>query len=123
MYQAIVFLPLIGAILAGIIAIYGARKRFPGHEASSDHHAPATHGHAAHVAGDHAVIHHATHEPHGQDDHHAPAEPAAEGSRAAEIITTSLLFVSCVLAWIAFWRVGFGHGDERVALFDWIVSG
>ena len=30
MYQAIVFLPLLGAILAGLIAIAGARARFPG---------------------------------------------------------------------------------------------
>ena len=30
MYQAIVFLPLLGAILAGIIALAGARARFPG---------------------------------------------------------------------------------------------
>jgi NADH-quinone oxidoreductase subunit L len=31
MYQAIVFLPLLGAILAAIIALGGARARFPGH--------------------------------------------------------------------------------------------
>ena len=30
MYQAIVFLPLLGAILAGLIALAGARARFPG---------------------------------------------------------------------------------------------
>jgi len=30
MYQAIVFLPLLGAILAGLIALAGARVRFPG---------------------------------------------------------------------------------------------
>ncbi|MGB8174308.1 MAG: hypothetical protein WCF29_04755, partial [Pseudolabrys sp.] len=30
MYQAIVFLPLLGAILAGVIALVGARARFPG---------------------------------------------------------------------------------------------
>ena len=30
MYQAIVFLPLLGAILAGIIALVGAHARFPG---------------------------------------------------------------------------------------------
>ena len=32
MYQAIVFLPLLGAILAGLIALAGARARFPGAE-------------------------------------------------------------------------------------------
>ena len=30
MYQAIVFLPLLGAILAGAIALFGARARHPG---------------------------------------------------------------------------------------------
>jgi NADH-quinone oxidoreductase subunit L len=30
MYQAIVFLPLLGCILAGIIALVGAHGRFPG---------------------------------------------------------------------------------------------
>ena len=30
MYQAIVFLPLLGAILAGVIALVGARARCPG---------------------------------------------------------------------------------------------
>jgi len=30
MYQAIVFLPLLGAILAGLIALVGARARCPG---------------------------------------------------------------------------------------------
>ena len=30
MYQAIVFLPLIGAILAGLISLAGARARHPG---------------------------------------------------------------------------------------------
>ena len=29
MYQAIVFLPLVGAILAGLIALAGARARYP----------------------------------------------------------------------------------------------
>ena len=34
----------------------------------------------------------------------------------------SLLFDRLVLSWIAFWRVGFGHQDERVRLFTWIIS-
>ena len=110
MYQAIVLLPLLGAILAGAISIYGARRRFPGAEPSDDHHAHAGHGH------------HATHDAHHDDHGHGPTEPAAEGSRAAEIITTSLLFISAILSWIALWRVGFGGHDERIALFTWMVS-
>jgi NADH-quinone oxidoreductase subunit L len=117
MYQAIVFLPLLGAILAGAIALIGARKRFPGAEPSDDHHAPV---HAAHGAvtthGASAVIHETHHEPH---DH----EPPAEGSRAAEVITTSFLFIAMALSWIAFAQVGFGGQEQRIALFPWMISG
>src|SRR5689334_17859630 len=112
MYQAIVLLPLLGAILDAVIALAGARARFRGAEPSDDDH---------HATG-HAVNHAAHHEPGGHDDHHAPAEPAAAGSRATEIITTSLLMISCVLSWIAFFQVGFGHQDEHVRLFTWIIS-
>jgi NADH-quinone oxidoreductase subunit L len=112
MYQAIVFLPLVGAILAGLIALVGARGRYPGG-------LPEAHGHG----DDHAHVVHAAHADHAAGhDTHAPAEPAAAGSRAAELITTSLLFVSMILSWIAFVSVGFGQ-DERVALVPWIVSG
>src|SRR5215213_386012 len=120
MYLAIVLLPLLGAIIGAIIALGGARARFPGAEPSDDHHAPA-HGHSTHTGVDHAVIHAAHHEP-GHDDHHAPAEPPAAGSRAAEVITTSLLMIAMVLSWIALWKVGFGHQDERIRLFTWIIS-
>ena len=43
MYQAIVFLPLVGAILAGLIALAGARARYPGRRARAggDDHAHA----------------------------------------------------------------------------------
>ena len=50
------------------------------------------------------------------DDHHA-VEPPAAGSRAAELITTGLLFVSAALSWIAFVDVGFMHHDVQIALF------
>jgi NADH-quinone oxidoreductase subunit L len=114
MYQAIVFLPLLGFILAAAISIVGARQRFPGAEPSDDdhHHAAA---HAAHDTHAHAADAH-------HDDHHAPTEPAAAGSRAAEIITTSLLAISCVLSWIALWQIGFGHTSARVTLFTWMIS-
>ncbi len=126
MYQAIVFLPLLGAILAAIIALAGARARFPGEgpppgadEVAAGH---ATHHHAPSVHGDAGVIHHAHHE--GDDHGHGHAvEPAAAGSRTAELITTTLLLVSMVLSWIAFVQVGFGHQDVRVPIFTWIASG
>src|SRR4029079_7415856 len=115
MYLAIVLLPLLGAILGGAIALAGARARFPGAEPSDDDHHASAHGQSVHAGGDHAVIHHQTHE--SRTDEHAPAEPPAAGSRATEVITTSLLAIACVLAWITFWNVGFGHQEERVRLF------
>src|SRR5687768_1866723 len=128
MYQAIVFLPLLGAILAAIISLAGARARLPGEgppagaeDDATDHGPhlgpPSTEGHGA-------VIHETHHEPHGHDDHgHGPAEPAAAGSRIAELITTTLLLISMILSWIAFVQIGFGHQDVRVPIFTWMTSG
>src|SRR6476660_2757802 len=94
MIQAIVFLPLLGAILAGLISIFGAHARNPGGdevERHGDAHGADAHASVAH--DDHG------HDDHGHDDHHV-TEPAAAGSRAAELITTGLLFVSAALSWI-----------------------
>ena len=120
MIQAIVFLPLLGAILAGIISLYGAHARCPSGDAVE--HDDDPHGHDAHASeahDDHQGDHGGDH---GHDDHHV-SEPAAVGSRAAEFITTGLLFVSAALSWVMFVDVGFMHHDARVALFPWIVSG
>jgi NADH-quinone oxidoreductase subunit L len=116
MYQAIVLLPLLGAILAGAISLWGSRQLCPGAEPSDDHHPPVhPHGPTVTPTGDHAVIHETHHEPEAH-------EPPAPGSRAAEVITTGFLFIALVLSWIAFFRVGFGPYDERIALFTWMVS-
>ena len=50
-------------------------------------------------------------------------EPAAVGSRTAELITTTLLMISMILSWIAFVQVGFAHHDMRVPVFTWMLSG
>jgi NADH-quinone oxidoreductase subunit L len=124
--QAIVFLPLIGALLAGLISIFGAHARNPSGD-TVEHHDDA-HGHGVpSVTEDAGVIHASHHEPdahddHGHDDHHV-VEPAAAGSRAAELITTGLLLVAAGLSWMALVDVGFMHHDARVALFPWINSG
>src|SRR5919109_5680152 len=68
MYQAIVFLPLIGCVIAGLFG-------------------------------------------------------RAIGPRPSELVTTTLLFVSMVLSWVAFALVGFGHQDSHVALATFIHSG
>src|SRR5664280_1570970 len=117
MYQAIVFLPLLGAILAGLIAIAGARARCPGEgpPPGLDEGAAAS-DHGTHAAPAHAAQSHDAHDTHGH-------EPAAAGSRTAELITTTLLMISMILSWIAFVQVGFGHYDERVPVFTWFLSG
>jgi NADH-quinone oxidoreductase subunit L len=117
MVQAIVFLPLLGAILAGLISIYGAHERNPGGDEVE--HGDHGHGDHAHAADAHAAD---AHDDHGHDDHHV-SEPAAQGSRAAELITTGLLFVSAALSWVVLVDVGFMHHDARIALFPWINSG
>ncbi len=118
MYSAIVFLPLLGAILAGIIAIFGATARHPGGEpAVGDAHASGGHG-GHEVSHGAAHGHESHHEPH--NGHHAPAQ----GSRPAELITSALLVVSAVLSWVAFFQVAFGTGEVfTVPVLTWIRSG
>ncbi|TWH98520.1 NADH-quinone oxidoreductase subunit L [Bradyrhizobium daqingense] len=119
MVQAIVFLPLLGAILAGLIALFGAHARNPSGD-ELDHHGDHGDGDA------HAS---AAHDAHGHDDHahddhgHGPTEPPAAGSRGAELITTALLFVSAALSWMTLVDVGFMHHDYRIQLLPWIFSG
>src|SRR5271169_3471873 len=123
MYEAIVFLPLLGAVIAGAIALIGARNRLPGADPpppDDDHAAPhvdESHGHAApSLHGAHAVAHESHHE-------EESTEPAAAGSRAAELITSTLLVIACVLSWYAFFDVGFGGHDARVPMFSFITFG
>jgi NADH-quinone oxidoreductase subunit L len=123
MYEAIVALPLIGAIIAGVITLVGARNRFPGASPPpphDDHPAPL-------VPEDHAR---AAPSPraapavsHGSDEEEVQNEPAAAGSRAAELITTTLLVISCVLSWYAFYDVGLADHEARVPLFSFISFG
>src|SRR6516164_7389636 len=112
MYYAIVFLPLLGAIIAALIALAGARARYPGGPPDP---VDASHAHGALSApGALATLDVLPSEPQPQ--------PAA-GSRSAELVTTVFLFASMLLSWLAFVDVGFGHHDSRVALFPWIISG
>src|SRR5262249_5214284 len=110
MYQWIVFFPLLGAIVAGCISLVTAHARHPGGtpEPGGGHHGLPPHADAA------------VHPPHAEP---TEPEPAAVGSREAELVTTVFLFASMVMSWIAFVYVGFGHHDARVPLFPWIVAG
>ena len=51
-------------------------------------------------------------------------EPAADlpaaGSQAAELITTTLLVISCLLSWYAFYDVGFAGHEARVPMFTFV---
>ena len=121
MYHAIVFLPLLGAIIATLITLAGARARFPGGApdagAEGHGHAPVDESHARAAPaphGPHAVLDAS----HGEPE--APQPPAA-GSRAAELVTTVFLFASMVLSWFAFVDVGFGHHDSHGAIFSWMT--
>jgi len=118
MYQAIVFLPLVGFLIAAGIAMLGAHARHPGAfpDVSTDHDADNRgHHHVSTMSGGTAI--------HASSHAHESKEPEAWGSRPAEIITTSLLFISAALSWIAFFDVGyFGH-DVHVPLFTWIAAG
>src|ERR1700736_1725636 len=120
MIQAIVFLPLIGAVIAGLIAIFGAHARHPSGDTLE--HLGEVHGHGAGpVDADASVIDTSRHEPDAHDDH--AVEPPAAGSRAAELITTGLLLLAAGLSWAMLIDVGFYHHDVRIALAPWINSG
>ena len=124
MYEAIVFLPLLGAIIAGAIALIGARNRFPGAESAAAHD-----DHAAPLVPEQRIARRA--EAASRARRNRPCEPrdgrdrraAAAGSRAAELITTTLLAISWVLSWFAFVDVGLHGHDARVPLFNFITSG
>src|SRR5215470_7061156 len=47
----------------------------------------------------------------------------ALGPRPSEFIATAALIISCILSWVVFWRVGFGHETAHVAVERWITSG
>lgn len=120
MIQAIVFLPLIGALIAGAVSLFGAHSRNPSGDEMDHAHGHGDHGHGTAHA-------HAAHDDHGHGDHghddHGPAEPPAAGSRTAEIVTTALLLISAALSWMTLVDVGFLHHDARLQLFTWIGSG
>jgi NADH-quinone oxidoreductase subunit L len=123
MYEAIVFLPLLGAIIAGAITLIGARNRLPGEDPPPPHpdhaapHVPEAHANAApHPQDAHAEI------AHSSDEVRASAPPSA-GSQAAELITTTLLFISWILSCYAFYEVGFAGHDAHVTIFNFITAG
>ena len=123
MYEAIVFLPLLGAVIAGAIALVGARNRLPGEDPPPPHdtHAAAPVAeHRPHGAPESGTAHAELDHSHQEEDE--VTEPAG-GSQAAELITTTLLAISWALSCYAFYDVGFAGHDAHVTIFNFITSG
>jgi NADH-quinone oxidoreductase subunit L len=102
-YQLIVFLPLIGALIAGILgtALPRAVAESPRIDPDAPHDAsPAARSGSSHEAHDH-----------GQ----SPAWPG--------IITSGFLAVTAVLSWVAFLSTLGGTGTEKIGLLPFIHSG
>jgi NADH-quinone oxidoreductase subunit L len=118
-YHAIVFLPLLGAILGGLITVVG------GYRARRAELLALGGGHGHHGHDDHAHAKHDHHDDHHDDhDDHGPDYPIAPGARTTELITTGFLMIAAVLSWIAFFQVGLGDGEaERIQVLRWITSG
>ena len=115
MYAAIVFLPLLGFLIAGAITLLN--HKLPaggGHGHGHDGHGHDAHGHDAHV-----------HDAHGHDDHGHGHHEDPPGTRQAQLITSGLMVVAAALSWIAFFQTALSHAHEalRVPLFTWVQSG
>jgi NADH-quinone oxidoreductase subunit L len=100
MYQAIVFLPLLGALIAG----FGGTQVFRNLGSDAD------------VYGDHATP---AHSEHAHDGHHGHYD----GPPWPMYVCTALLCVSAVLSWVVFY--GFLHEGQalKVEVLRWVNSG
>ncbi|HEX4043136.1 MAG TPA: NADH-quinone oxidoreductase subunit L [Xanthobacteraceae bacterium] len=124
MYEAIVALPLLGAIVAGLITLVGAHNRFPGEDPPpphDDHAAPPVPEDHPHGAPDPNAAHAAFSNTHAEE--HAAHAPSAAGSLPAMLVTSTFLVIACVLSWVAFYDVGIEGHETRVTLFTFITSG
>jgi NADH-quinone oxidoreductase subunit L len=115
-YNAIVFLPLLGFLIAGIADML-TFKFAPADAAQTSGHGHDDHGHDTHAGGHDDLG--------GHDDHHeVEASPHSPGkTRMAEYLTTGALFLSCFLSWIAFFMVGFGGSTTTVPVLEWFHVG
>jgi NADH-quinone oxidoreductase subunit L len=124
MYTAIVFLPLLGFLIAGAVTLLNHKLPVDdghGHGHDHDHaHGHDDNAHAAH--DDHGHDDH-SHDDHGHDDHaHHHDDPP--GTKFAQYVTTGLMIVAAVLSWVAFIQIGVMDGHAmHIPLFTWIQSG
>ncbi len=103
MYQAIVFLPLIGALIAGLAGTNLFKMMGRESEAFASH--GSGHDHDAHGDG------------HGHDGHHHHQPPWPM------YLTSALLIICAILSWVAF--VGYLHegGVQKFEILRWVGSG
>jgi NADH-quinone oxidoreductase subunit L len=127
MISAIVFLPLVGFLVAGLITLVGRRMMIEAEPAPAGHgaHGHGQHdhrpGHGAATAAHHPSDDHGHADDHGHgQDHHAPEAP---GARFAEVLTTGLVMIAAVLSWVVLVQVGFGGAEYRVTLMRFIHVG
>ena len=116
MYQAIVLLPLLGAVIAGIVCLVGAHNRSPGEDPpppAGDHAAPPGPRAAPVPHGAHA----ASAATHVEELEHAPS---AAGSLLAELTTSTFLVICCVISWFALFDVGFAGNEARILMFSFV---
>ncbi|MFT3986805.1 NADH-quinone oxidoreductase subunit L [Aestuariivirga sp.] len=109
MLYAIVFLPLLGALIAGLFGTSLFRNMGSDADVYGDHHAPAD-AHAAHTShDDHG---------HGHGGHY-------DGPMWPMYLTTALLVLAAILSWVLFIDVLRLPGQETVhaPVFAWITSG
>ncbi len=121
MYTAIVLLPLIGAVIAGLISLFGSQRALADADAASGgrHRGGhgAGHGHDAHAHDAHG------HDDHADDDEGEPDLPSP-GVRPAELIATALLVLSGILSWVALFQVAFNEFEpQHLTVLPWIKSG
>ena len=97
MYYAIVFLPLIGALIAGLAGTKLFRNMGSDAQVYGEHHAHAGQGH-------------------GHDEHHGHYD----GPPWPMYLTTVLLCISAILSWIVFY--GFLHElhAEKIKVLRWV---
>jgi NADH-quinone oxidoreductase subunit L len=100
MVQAILFLPLLGALIAGLFGTKAFQNLGRDADVYADHHDAHTDVHA-------------------HDDHHGHYD----GPAWPMYLTTGLLCIGAIFSWIIFW--GFLHEghDSRIELLSWITSG
>jgi len=101
MVQLILFMPLIGAVIAGLFGTKAFRQLGTDAEVYADHHA--------------------AHDDHGHDDH--GDHHGYTGSPWPMYLTTALLCLCAIFSWVIFW--GFLHEghDAEITLLPWITSG